>query len=74
MGHHHELSLIVVMELRPDQLRHHREVLPRGSWNYVLTKWGTTTKLSWNYVLTNLIIMLPTIHIESFTMPKPCHF
>jgi len=31
-------------------------------------------KLSWNYVLTNPIIMLPTINIESFIMPKPCHF
>jgi len=37
MGHHHELPLTGVMELRPDQLRHHHEVSPRGSWNYVLT-------------------------------------
>jgi len=74
MGHHHELPLTGVMELRPDQLRHHHEVSPRGSWNYILTKWGTTTKLSWNYVLTNPIIMLPTINIESFIMSKPCNF
>jgi len=37
MGHHHELPLTGVMELRPDQLRHHHEVSHRGSWNYALT-------------------------------------
>jgi len=37
MGHHHELPLIRVMELRPDQPRHHHEASPRDSWNYVLT-------------------------------------
>jgi len=36
MGHHYEL-LIGVMELCLDQLRHHHEVSPRGSWNYALT-------------------------------------
>jgi len=25
------------MKLRPNQLRHHHEVSPRGLWNYVLT-------------------------------------
>jgi len=29
MGHHHELPLIGVMELRPDQLRRHPEISPR---------------------------------------------
>jgi len=38
MGHHHGLQLTWVMELRPDQLRHHHEVSPRGSWNYALTQ------------------------------------
>jgi len=37
MGHYHELPLTGVMELRLDQLRHHHEVSPRGSWNYALT-------------------------------------
>ncbi|QCE03827.1 hypothetical protein DEO72_LG8g1856 [Vigna unguiculata] len=37
MGHHHELPLTGVMELRPDQLRHHPEISPRDSRNYVLT-------------------------------------
>jgi len=37
MRHHHELSLIVVMELRPDQTRHHHKISPRDSWNYALT-------------------------------------
>jgi len=45
MGHHHELPLIGVIELCPDQLRHHHEVSPRGSWNYVLT----IEAPSWNY-------------------------
>jgi len=31
MGHHHELPLTGVMELRLDQLRHHHEVSHRGS-------------------------------------------
>jgi len=34
MGQHHELLLTGVMELGPNQLRHHHEVSPRGSWNY----------------------------------------
>jgi len=51
MKHHYELLLTGVIELRPDQMRHHHEISPRDSWNYALTKWGTTTKLSWNYVL-----------------------
>ena len=29
MGHYHELPLTGVMELRPDQLRHHPEISPR---------------------------------------------
>jgi len=50
MRHHHELSLTGVMELRLDHeapprnhrgisswpMRHHHEILPRDSWNYVL--------------------------------------
>jgi len=37
MRHHHELPLTGVMELRPDQMRHHYEISPRDSWNYALT-------------------------------------
>jgi len=37
MGHHHELPLTGVMELRSDQLRNHPEISPRDSTNYVLT-------------------------------------
>jgi len=37
MGHHHELPLTWVMELRLDQMRHHHEVSPRDSRNYALT-------------------------------------
>ena len=73
MGHHHELPLIGVMELRPDQLRHHHEVSPRGSWNYALTNEAPPR----NYLElrpNQTIIMLPTINIESFIMPKSCHF
>jgi len=37
MRHHHELPLIEVMELRPDQLRHHHKISPRDPWNYAPT-------------------------------------
>jgi len=33
-------------------MRHHHDISPRDLWNYVLTKWDITTKLSWNYILT----------------------
>jgi len=42
MKHHHELPLPRVMELRADQLRHHHEISPRDSWNYVLTNEAPT--------------------------------
>jgi len=31
MGHHYELPLTGVMELRPDQLRHHHDISPKDS-------------------------------------------
>jgi len=37
MRHHHERPLTGVMELRPNQMRHHQEISPRDSWNYALT-------------------------------------
>ena len=37
MGHHHELPLTGILELRPNKLRHHPEISPRDSRNYVLT-------------------------------------
>jgi len=33
MRHHHA----TIVELRPDQMRHHHEISPRDPWNYVLT-------------------------------------
>jgi len=37
MRHHHKLPLTRVMELCPDQMRHHHEISPRDSLNYALT-------------------------------------
>ena len=37
MGHHHELPLTRVMELRPNQQRHHPKISPRALRNYVPT-------------------------------------
>jgi len=37
MRHHHEFPLTKVIELCPDQLRHHHEISPIDSWNYALT-------------------------------------
>ena len=72
MGHHHELSLIGVMELRPNQLRHHREVSPRGSWNYALTTYQSS--LTIQYVLAMHMNLMPTFktNLQSFSIPKPC--
>jgi len=63
MGHDHELPLIGVMELRPDQLRHHPEISPRDSRNYVLT---THKSYSTNRVI---LIMLHKIHANLFNQP-----
>jgi len=60
MGHHHELLLTGVMELRPDQLKHHHEVSPKGSWNYVLT---TYDSYSTNQVILIMhISLMPTFY------------
>ena len=71
MGHHHELPLTGVTELRPNQLRHHHEVSPRGSWNYVLTKmshhYESIMGLRPNHI--NIIVHLSTITFHSHTNP-----
>ena len=67
MGHHHELSLTGVMELRPDQLRHHPEILPRDSRNYVLTTYKSCSN---NLVNTLVHIdLMPTYMINSHSYP-----
>ena len=68
-----KLPLIRVMELRPDQMRHHHE--PHLE-IHGITLWPmrhhheTIVELRPNQ--TN--IMFPSINLESFLMPKPCHF
>jgi len=67
----HELPLTGAMELRPDQLRHHHEVSPRGSWNYVLTTYDSyfTNQL----ILVMHISLMPTFitNPHSYSMWNP---
>jgi len=71
MGHHHELSLTRVMELRPDQLRHHPEISSRDSRNYVLTVHNSySTK---RVILVMFIRLVPTFitNPHSYSMSNP---
>jgi len=100
MRNQHELPLTGVMELRPDHeapphnhrgitswpMRHHHEISPRNSWNYVLTmrhhhativelrpdQWGTTMKPLWNYDLTIPKIMSHPPSIKLSCIPISC--
>jgi len=58
------------MELRPDQLRHHHEVSPKGSWNYALTTYQS--RLTIQYVLAMHLILMPTFitNRQSFFISK----
>jgi len=71
MGHHHELPLTGVIELRLDQLRHHPEISPRDSRNYVLTahKSYSTNQV----ILIMLIRFMPTFltNPHSYSMSNP---
>jgi len=73
MRHHHELPLTGVMELRPDQMRHHHEISPRDSWNYALTNEAPPRNYrgitSWPHQH-----HVPSINITLLLIPIPCHF